>query len=106
MRAALQSRGLLRAPIGALNWPDAGKIGYALRGDPPVICLNPDAREFRFGQVARPPGDILIIVPGRASAEPTLFKSVETLPPLSVDLPGRTVEFALFIGHGLQRWPP
>jgi hypothetical protein len=106
MRAALQSRGLLRAPIGALNWPDVGKIGYALRGDPPVICLNPDARQFRFDQVARPAGDILIIVPGRASPEPTLFKSVETLPPLRVDLPGRTMEFALLIGHGLQRWPP
>jgi hypothetical protein len=106
LRAALEARGLLAGPVGALNWPDAGKIGYALGGDPPVICLNPDARQFRFAQEAPPAGDIVVIVPGRALVEPTLFKSVETLPPLRVDLPGRTVEFSLLVGHGLQRWPP
>jgi len=106
LRPALQARGLLKGPIAALNWPDAGKIGYAIGSDPPVICLNPDAREFAFDQRARPVGDILIIVPGHAQVEPTLFKSVEPLPPLRVALPGRTVEFSLLVGHDLQRWPP
>jgi 4-amino-4-deoxy-L-arabinose transferase-like glycosyltransferase len=106
LRAALQARGLLNTPIGALNWPDAGKIGYALGGDPPVLCLNPDAREFRFAQETRPVGDVLIIVPGHASVEPTLFETVTTLPPLRVDLPGRTVNFSLFVGKNLRRWPP
>jgi len=106
MRAALEARGLLSGPVGALNWPDAGKIGYALGADHPVICLNPDAREFRFVREERPAGDILIIGTARAAVEPTLFKSVEILPPLRVDLPGRTVDFSLFVGHALQRWPP
>jgi hypothetical protein len=106
LRAALEARGLLSGPVGALNWPDAGKIGYALGGDPPVICINRDAREFRFAQELPPAGDILIIGTGRAAVEPTLFRTIEALPPLRVDLPGRTVEFSLSVGRGLQRWPP
>jgi hypothetical protein len=35
-----------------------------------------------------------------------LFKSVEALSPLRVNLPGRSVNFSLFVGKDLQRWPP
>jgi hypothetical protein len=106
LRAALRSRGLLQQTIAATNWPDAGKIGYALGGDPAVVCLNPDAREFAFARSARPGENMLIIAPGDVQLPDALFQRIETLAPLRVDLPGRTVEFSLHLGQDLQRWPP
>jgi 4-amino-4-deoxy-L-arabinose transferase-like glycosyltransferase len=106
MRAALRSRGLLGQTIAAMNWPEAGKIGYALGGDPAVVCLNPDAREFAFTQNIRAGEDLLIVTAEGAQIPDYLFRSVDALAPLRVDLPGRTVEFSLHLGRGLQRWPP
>ena len=107
LRAALQARGLQGDAVAATNWRDGGKIAYALGGNPPVICLNADAREFGFMPPPPPGADVLVIAPaGHAGFDPTLFASVQPLPPLSVQLSGRTVQFALSIGHHLQRWPP
>ncbi len=107
LRSALQSRGLLDGAVAAANWPDAGKIGIALGSEVRIVCLSTDAREFGFGQAPRLGEDLLVVVPGRAQAADWVFNSIEPLPPLRVELPGRRmVEFSLYRGHDLQRWPP
>lgn len=106
LRAALQSRGLLEQRIAATTWRSAGKISYALGPDATVVCLNPDARQFAFAQSPRRGEDLLIVVPGEVQIPDNLFRSIETLAPLRVDLPGRILEFSLRLGHDLQIWPP
>ena len=67
--AALDARGLREEPrlfIAATRWLDAGKIDYALHGNPPVLCLSDDPRGFGL---IRDPQDFvgwnaLIVAPG------------------------------------------
>jgi 4-amino-4-deoxy-L-arabinose transferase-like glycosyltransferase len=114
LRAVLASRGLLGQPVAAPNWSDAGRIGYALGGAPPVMCLNTDAREFGFapGPASVIGQNILIVAPRSDEARiragyAAIFESIETLPPAVIDLPGRPGHrVPLFIGHTLRRWPP
>jgi 4-amino-4-deoxy-L-arabinose transferase-like glycosyltransferase len=114
LRGALQSRGLLeRAVIAAPNWRDAGKIDYALGGDPPVLCLNTDARQYGFspGPATHIGQDVLIVAPGQTTAQigeayGAVFDRIEPLAPASMQLPGRgAVDFPLYLGHHLLRWP-
>jgi 4-amino-4-deoxy-L-arabinose transferase-like glycosyltransferase len=113
LRATLAARGLLHAaPIAAPNWTDAGKIDYALGGDPAVLCLNTDSREYGFAPGPRPGQDILIVAPRQTAAQIAaayggIFDAIDTLPPAQVALPGHgTAAFPLFLGHHLKRWPP
>ena len=85
--------------VAATNWRDAGKIGYALGREVRVICLSTDAREFGFNEAPGLGEDLLIVVPGHAQPADWVFKSIEPLPPLRVEMPGRQmVEFSLYPG--------
>ncbi len=115
LRGELLERGLLHRPntvIGAANWRDAGKIGFALGGDVTVICLDRDARQFgiidpasnHIGQ------DVLVLLPTHAerSAETlsTSFGSVDTLPSATVRHAGRDIaHVAVRLGHRLRSFP-
>jgi 4-amino-4-deoxy-L-arabinose transferase-like glycosyltransferase len=113
LRTVLAARGLLGHPVAALSWSDAGKIDYALGGDPPVICLNRDAREYGVRPAPAPPLGQDVLVVGlrrdearvRAQAAP-LFAALEPLSPAMVPLPGRgAVPITLFLGHTLKHMP-
>ena len=112
LRAVLAERGLLGARIAAPSWSDAGKIDYALGGDPAVLCLNIDARQYMFAPGPVVGADILIIAPRQSEARiradyAGAFASIEALPPAVFRLPGRDrVEFALYLGRSLSSWPP
>ena len=111
LRATLAARGLLATSVAATNWADAGKIDYALGGNPVVFCLNKDSREYGFLPAPRPGQDLLIVAPRQtpaqiAAAYGGLFDSIETLPPAEVPLPGHgTIPFALYLAHDLRGFP-
>jgi Dolichyl-phosphate-mannose-protein mannosyltransferase len=100
LRDDLAARNLLPPGtiVAADNWRDAGKIAYALGPDIPVLCLNQDARQFRFG--VDPYSDtgktILLLVldhPDRARTALTpLFAQVDPLPPSTITLRGRLLQ--------------
>jgi 4-amino-4-deoxy-L-arabinose transferase-like glycosyltransferase len=114
LRPVLAERGLLDAhPIASPNWADTGKINYALGGDPEVLCLNIDDREFGFGRTPRDVvgQDILIIAPRLSDTQiearyGPLFDRIEPLAPAVMTFPNRPpVLLPLFLGHHLRRWP-
>jgi 4-amino-4-deoxy-L-arabinose transferase-like glycosyltransferase len=113
LRPALAARGLLKNTLAAPNWSDMGKIDYAL-GGADIICLNVDARQYRFapGPAAHIGEDILIIAPRQdatriRAAYGNVFDAIEALPPLRVGLPGRPgTVFPIFLGRHLRVWPP
>ncbi len=110
LRDDLRARGLL-APgtvVAALNWRDAGKIGYALGPDATMLCLCADARQFGF---AHPMGDyagedvlVLVVDPaGAGEAASRWFDRTERLAPGSVRLDGRVLRtVAVLRGIGLR----
>jgi 4-amino-4-deoxy-L-arabinose transferase-like glycosyltransferase len=115
LREDLAARGLLRPGlvVGATNWRDAGKIAYALGPDVTVICLNTDARQFRFGTTPADiiGQDVLILAPEHADrvvAEYAgIFASIEPLPPAVIRHAGHDLAtVAVFLGHRLLAWPP
>jgi dolichyl-phosphate-mannose-protein mannosyltransferase len=113
LRDDLADRGLLERPglvIAALRWSDAGKIDYALGGRVPVICLGPDAHQYRL--IARHDDyagrDVLIVA--RTSFEYVigqfwfLFDRMEPLAPATVFHAGRpALKLNLSLGHRLHR---
>ena len=113
LRAALEARGLLGQRLAGPNWPDTGKLSYALAGRPPVLCLNRDCRQFAL--VDPPAGaigqDLLIIAPrqpaGRVLADyRDAFDALEALAPLDVPLPGgRHARMTLVLGKGFRGLP-
>jgi 4-amino-4-deoxy-L-arabinose transferase-like glycosyltransferase len=109
IRSQLAARGLL-APgvvVGVPSWSVGGKIAYALGPGVPVICLNPDARQFGFD---RPAGGfagrtILVLAPSPEAARALAwhFASVSRLPPVTVEDRGVTLlRISVFLGHGLR----
>jgi hypothetical protein len=98
----------------ALNWRDAGKIGYGLGSDVTMLCLNPDARQFGF---AYPTADysgrdvlLLLVDPNPRALEEAQhwFASIDTLPATSIRLNGRVLRaVSVLRGHGLRPrlWP-
>ncbi|MCX7382096.1 MAG: glycosyltransferase family 39 protein [Alphaproteobacteria bacterium] len=113
LRGVLAARGLLGMPIAAASWNDTGKIGYALGGNPPVICLNLDARQFGMlpGPAAHIGADILIVALRQDEARirgtyAGYFERIDTLEAAAVPLAGRGgITIPLFVGRGLKRWP-
>ena len=116
LRSELDRRGLLHRPntvIAGTAWWVAGKVDYALGGDPPVICLNVDAREYMLapGPEAYLGRDVLLLspTPGLAWAQLVYgrrFDSIEALPAAALRFPTRPpAAIALFLGHRLHGWP-
>ncbi len=99
VRDELRERGLLPpgAVVAALNWRDAGKIGYALGPDATMLCLNVDSRQLGFAYPVRTfagqDAIVLALDPSPRSVDEakTWFASVEVLPPVSVVLDGRVL---------------
>jgi 4-amino-4-deoxy-L-arabinose transferase-like glycosyltransferase len=116
MRAELAARGALGNPqlaIATLRWYDAGKIGYALRGEMPVTVFGPERHEFG---ISTPPSsligrDILIIaMPGDISAISAqfrpYFKAILPAPALTVTQGGATVlVIPVLLGKDLLQAP-
>ena len=100
LRAGLAARGLLQpgVVVGVPNWRDAGKIALALGPGVPVICLNPDSRQFGMASPAAAwvGHDVLLLsvdegnraIPALAPA----FTRMEAQLPVAVTLRGRTVK--------------
>jgi 4-amino-4-deoxy-L-arabinose transferase-like glycosyltransferase len=106
VRDDLTKRGLLPPGtlVAALNWRDAGKIGYGLGPDTKILCLNQDSRQFGF---ADPPSaftgqDVLLLSLGPAEQATRWFHSVQALPGTSVRLDGRVLRTVTVLrGQGL-----
>ena len=116
LRDELDRRDLLHRPdtiIAGDAWWVTGKVDYALGGDPEVICLNTDAREYLLapGPEAHLGQDVLLLAPAPASARVRLvygrlFDSIYELPPAKLRFPGRPdAAIPLFLGHNLRAWP-
>jgi hypothetical protein len=108
LRDDLRARGLL-APgtvVAALNWRDAGKIGYALGADVTTLCLNADSRQFGFAHPVRDyagRGVLVLAVDSDGTEAGAWFRSVETLAPSSVRLDGRVLRtITVLRGSGLR----
>jgi hypothetical protein len=113
LRQDLGGRGLLDRSglvVASLRWSDVGKVGYALGGAIPVICLGSDAREF--GLIARHDDyagtDVLIV--SRVPFEKIvgqfwfLFDALEPLPPVTIRHAGRpALQLNLSLGHRLHK---
>jgi len=113
LRGELDRRGLLHRPdtvIAGTSWWVTGKLGYALGGDPAVLCFDTDAREFGYapGPAAHLGQDVLLLsphvdLPGRYSG---LFDSIEQLAPVTLRFPGRPeTQISAILGHHLRAWP-
>ncbi len=116
VRAELAERGALGNPhlaIAALRWYDAGKIGYALRGQLPVTVFGREPHQFG---ISTPPSsllgrDILIMaMPGDISAISAeyrpCFKTIEAAPALTVTDHGATLlVIPVLLGKDLLRAP-
>ena len=116
IRGELAARGMLNNPhvaVAALRWYDAGKIGYATRGQIPVTVFGPEPHQFG---ISVPPEsllgrDILILVmPGDltlvAQKYRPFFKSLGPAPALTVTRAGMTLlVIPVLLGRELQRPP-
>ena len=113
LRPALAVRGLLDRPntvFAATGWQEAGKLGYALGADLPVLCLSRDARQFGLdAPPAAYAGQDVLIVTARPVSEAALaaqgfgFDSVTPLPPGLAVTPARPgLQVVLLLGHRLH----
>jgi 4-amino-4-deoxy-L-arabinose transferase-like glycosyltransferase len=107
LRENLRARGLL-APgtvVAALNWRDAGKIGYALGPDVTMLCLSADARQFGFAHPLEDYAgrDVLVLEVDPAAPASAWFERTEALAPASVRLDGRVLRMVTVLrGTGLR----
>jgi 4-amino-4-deoxy-L-arabinose transferase-like glycosyltransferase len=104
----LNARGLLPpgTVVAALNWRDAGKIGYALGPDVTMLCLSADARQFgiahRLTDFAGQHVLVLVVDPVPQAVR-IWFQSVDGLAPSSVRLDGRVLKtISVLRGDGLR----
>ena len=116
LRGELESRGLLHRPgtaIAGNSWWVTGKLDYALGGDPAVLCLNADAREY--GITGNPEAglgeDVLLLGPGLTrervrDSYGRLFDSIDELDPAVLRFPARpAASVPLFLGRRLHGLP-
>lgn len=111
VRDELRARGLLAdgTVVAALNWRDAGKLGYALGPDVTMLCLNRDSRQLGFAHPARDFAgrDMLVLVvdpaPHALEDARERFRSVDVLQPATVVLRGRVLRGVTVLwGAGLE----
>jgi 4-amino-4-deoxy-L-arabinose transferase-like glycosyltransferase len=112
LRDDLRARGLLEpgTTVAALNWRDAGKIGYALGPDATMLCLSSDPRQFGFAHPVRDylEQDVLLLVvdPANRGAAQAWFQSIDVLAPTSVRLQARVLRtISILSGHTLRLRP-
>jgi 4-amino-4-deoxy-L-arabinose transferase-like glycosyltransferase len=110
IRDDLSARGLLPPGVlvAAVNWRDAGKIGYALGPDATMLCLNPDARQFGVAYPLKEFAgrDVLVLSMDPPGPAARWFQSVEALPGTSVRLDGRVLRtVSVLRGRGLVAQP-
>jgi 4-amino-4-deoxy-L-arabinose transferase-like glycosyltransferase len=112
LRTTLAVRGLLGPGVlvGGVGWQETGKLDIAMRGAAPVICLNPDQRQYAFapGMADHAGADVLIASVKPITAESLArqgvrFDTLEGLAPVEVIQGG-----ALFLslGHRLHAHEP
>jgi len=116
VRSELAASGELHNPnlaVAALRWYDAGKIGYALSGGPPVTVFGPEPHQFG---ISTPPSSLLgrnvliIAMPGDISAIAARyapdFQKIAAAPSLTVTNHGKTLlVIPVLLGVDLQRAP-
>ena len=97
------------AVVAALNWRDAGKIGYGLGPETTMLCLSTDSRQLGFAHPASDYAgqDILLLIvdpaPHALDEAKRWFQTVDTLAPISVRLDGRVLRTVTVLrGHGLH----
>ena len=113
LKTTLERRGFADRPNlfrAATRWHEAGKIGYALGGKLPVVCLCRDPRNY--GVLTRPERhvgeDALIIgrnlAPERIRATyAAYFQKIEELPPITMGRGGsKDFELSIYLGHALS----
>jgi hypothetical protein len=109
VRDGLRARGLLvpGAVVAALNWRDAGKLGYALGPDVTMLCLCLDSRQFGFADAVRDYAGqdalVLVVSPAGSGEASNWFSQIQVLPPASVRLDGRVLRtITVLRGVGLR----
>lgn len=105
---ALDARGWRKANtfVAATRWLDAGKLDYALHGDPPVLCLSDDPRGFGFLRDPRDfiGWDALLVAPSLSLDEARarfgrFFDAIEPLAPVEILAGGApAIHLAVFRG--------
>ena len=114
VRQDLLDRNLLPpgSVVAALNWRDAGKIGYALGPEVTIVCLDQDCRQFGVSRPARgfAGRSMLVLAPESLERATTdaerWFRGVEVLPPSAVRLNGRTLRQVVVLrGTDLNPFP-
>jgi 4-amino-4-deoxy-L-arabinose transferase-like glycosyltransferase len=100
--------------VAALRWYDAGKVGYALRGDTPVTVFGAEPHEF--GDAAPAANFIgknilLLAMPGDESAiyrqYAPYFKSLSPAPSLAVTFHGAVLlMIPVLLGRDMLQAPP
>jgi hypothetical protein len=109
LRDALHERGLLEsgAVVAGEHWIDAGKAGYALGPDVPVLCLCGDPHQFRF---RAPPAtfagrDAIVVFRERDGKRvlDSLAQDFDSLTPLDPVMIKRREETVLTLGLALGR---
>lgn len=113
LQTALTDRKLIGGntdAVAALDWPEAGKLNYALGKELPVFCLCADPQQFRFLHDPRPyAGRDLIVASARSDSERQSaalnrwFARVEPLAPVVLHRAGwPAVALAMFRGVGFR----
>lgn len=114
LKQALGGRGMLGAdtPVASVRWMYAGKVGYALGPDVPVLCVCDDARQFafRYDQSRWSGRDVIVAVPEKQGrlweGAMRFFDSLEPLPPVAITRNGQIVfQLDLKLGKDLH-FPP
>ncbi len=98
--------------VAATRWHFAGKYDYALGGAVPVVCLDPDDREYGIlHPLTSVAGKDGVIVDPQMTLEEVrqrygkMFASIEALPVVTLTHAGQPMmPLNLFLGHGFQ--PP
>lgn len=96
--------------IAGIRWHDAGKLGYALGRDRPVICLGDDPRQFGVTSpaAAQAGRDVLILAPRGTLARirdgyGRWFEGVEEVAPFEIRHAGRpALVIPAFLARGLR----
>jgi len=96
--AALQERGFLGRPdlfVLLSRWQEAAKVGYALDGAIPVLCISADPRQFNvLNNLPAHDGQDALILGGNLSLAQAenrygrYFASIRPLPPVTIDHAG------------------